>query len=94
MNEIKKYNRKSFTVEAVQVKPENIEEVAKWCGGEVRNDGSKEGTLSRDHIKVQVLNPLGEKQTQAYLGDWVLKSGKNFKVYTNRSFFKNFYAAE
>ena len=91
--EIKKYNRKSFAVEAIQVTPENMAEVAKWCDGEIKTDGEKEGNLSRDHIKVEVSNPLREKQTKAFLGDWVLKSGKkSFKVYTNNAFYKSFYA--
>lgn len=85
-----KFNRKSFPVEAVQVTPENIEEVAKWCAAEIHEDGEKEGHLSRKYIKVRVAYPINERQTQAYLGDWVLKSGKSFKVYTNAAFEKSF----
>lgn len=91
--ETKRYNRKTFTVEAIQVTPENMADVAKWCGGEIRSDANKEGNLSRDYIKVDVKNPLRDKQTMAFLGCWVLKSGRNvFKVYTNASFNKSFEA--
>lgn len=89
-----KFLRKSFPVDAVQVSPENIEEVAKWCAGEIKHDGEKEGHLSRDYISVRVAYPINPRQTQAYFGDWVLKSGKSFKVYTNSAFEKSFVVAE
>lgn len=82
--------RKEFAVEAVQVTPDNMADVAKWCVGKIMSDGEKEGHLSRDYIKVRVAYPINERQTQAYLGDWVLKSGKSFKVYTNSAFEKSF----
>lgn len=88
--ETQKFVRKSFPVDAVQVTPENMKLIAQWCGGQVMNDGEKEGHLSRDYIKVRVAYPINERQTQAYLGDWVLKSGKSFKVYTNSAFEKSF----
>lgn len=84
------FHRKSFPVQAVQINPENMEDVARWCGGTIEHDGEKEGHLSRDYIKVRVAYPINERQTQAYLGDWVLKSGKSFKVYTNAAFEKSF----
>lgn len=85
-----KFIRKSFPVDAVQVTLENMKDIARWCAGTIMHDGDKEGHLSRDYIKVRVAYPINEKQTQAYLGDWVLKSGKSFKVYTNAAFEKNF----
>lgn len=88
--ETQKFQRKSFAVEAVQVTPENMKDVAEWCAGKVMSDGEKEGHLSREHIKVRVAYPINDRQTQAYLGDWVLKSGKSFKVYTNAAFEKSF----
>lgn len=84
------FRRKSFNVQAVQVQPDNMKDVAKWCGGQIMDDGEKEGHLSREYIKVRVAYPINERQTQAYLGDWVLKSGKSFKVYTNSAFEKSF----
>lgn len=86
--------RKSFPVEAVQVTPDNMKDVAKWCVGQIMSDGEKEGHLSREYIKVRVAYPINERQTQAFLGDWVLKSGKSFKVYTNSAFEKSFEAKE
>lgn len=88
--ETQRFVRKSFPVEAIQVTPENLKQIAKWCGGQVRHDGDKEGHLSRDYIKVRVAYPINDRQTQAFLGDWVLKSGKSFKVYTNAAFENSF----
>jgi len=88
--ETTKFLRKSFPVDAVQVDPTNMKDVAKWCGGKIMDDGEKEGHLSREYIKVRVAYPVGDRQTQAYLGDWVLKSGRSFKVYTNSAFQKSF----
>lgn len=83
--ETTKFTRKPFDVEAVQVTADNIDEVAKWCQGEVitQNDGSK-------FIKVRVLRVLNERQTQAFVEDWVLYAGTGYKVYTDKAFRKSF----
>ena len=96
-----KYSRKAFEVEAVEVTPQNIHEVAQWCGGEVKQsdtskDGGREGF--QEYIKVQVKRPLSDRQTRAYYGDWVLlaKAGAGdagpagFKVYTPKAFTSSF----
>ena len=88
--ETSKYLRKQFPVDAVQVTPDNMESVAKWSGGSIKENGEKEGHLSRKYIKVNVFNAKDEKQTQADLGDWVLKSGNSIKVYTDKAFRKSF----
>ena len=95
---IETYTRKAFPVKGVQVTEENIEEVAKWCGGEVRTsvttvlseDGSPKGKLERPIIKVSVVHPLNDRQTKAFLGDWVLESDYGFKVYSQRAFNNSF----
>lgn len=76
--------RKTFTVDAVQITEENMQEVAEWCGGRVRTlNGST-------FIKVKVTNPMTDRQTQGFIGDWVLYSGKGYKVYTQKAFERNF----
>lgn len=89
-----KYVRKPFAVDAVEVTEDNMHDVAKWCGGRVRTDtrswGNRKG---QKFIKVRVANPLNERQTMAYIGDWVLSSntGPNgYKVYTPRAFVESF----
>ena len=76
-----KYARKSFEVDAVQVGTENINDIAKWCDGEVRTNSKDE-----KYIKVRVHRALNERQTQAFVGDWILYSGTGYKVYTPRAF--------
>lgn len=84
MMKTSKFARKPFYVDAVRVSEDNIEEVAAWCQGEVLED--EEGR----HIKVRVHRPLTDRQTKAYLGDWVLFAGTGFKVYVPKAFDKSF----
>jgi hypothetical protein len=82
------FQRKAFVVEAVRVTQKNINEVAKWCGGTVQKKPTDKGV--QRFIKVKVHRPLNEKQTQAFIGDWVVKAEAGFKVYTNRAFGNSF----
>lgn len=96
----KKFLRKPFEVEAVQVTEENFEDVAAWCGGSIvtvqdtqtQNSipGVGDPNAPRRFISVEVARPLSRRQTEAYVGDWVLYASKGFKVYANRAFSKNF----
>lgn len=80
-----KFARKPFYVDAIRVSENNIEEVAEWCKGEVvRND------TDQTHIRVEVNRPLNERQTQAFIGDWVLFAGTGFKVYMPKAFDRSF----
>lgn len=81
-----KYTRKRFDIEAVQVTAENILEVAEWCQGTINNVNAHGGKPPTMFIHVKVHHPLTERQTKAYIGDWVLFAGKGFKCYTNRAF--------
>lgn len=79
-----KFARKPFYVDAVRVSETNMEEAAKWCEGEIHTN--EEGRF----IKVTVHRPLTERQTQAFVGDWVLFAGSGYKVYTPKAFDKSF----
>lgn len=81
----KKYVRKPFEIEAVQVTEENFDDVAKWCKGnkQTLNDGTP-------YIKVKVFKPMGDRQTEAHIGDWVLFFNGGFKVYLDPSFSRSF----
>lgn len=81
-----RFVRKPFEIEAVRVTADNIEQVAKWCKGEIR---SREKSKTR-YISVEVERPLNERQTMAYIGDWVMYAGKGFKVYNNTAFENSF----
>lgn len=84
---IEEFERLPFTIQAIEVTNENIKQVAKWCGGQVRTTG-KRGI--QKYIKVDVKRALNERQTMAYIGDWVLKAGSGFKVYTPKAFSESF----
>ncbi|QJD49647.1 hypothetical protein HWD32_gp72 [Gordonia phage Secretariat] len=93
--EIQTFQRKPFQVEAVQITEENFEKVAAWCGGsivtvqETRHQALLPGKPKR-FIQVNVTRPLSKRQTEAYVGDWILFASKGYKVYANRPFLKNF----
>lgn len=82
--------RKTFEVDAVRVTADNIEEVARWCGGTVRSVAGPKPGSGRPYIKVRVLRPLDDKQTMAFIGDWVLHAGTGYKVYGDSAFHKSF----
>lgn len=89
---IETYARKSFPVGAVQATEENLQEIAEWCGGEVQKQETKikNAIKIEEFVRVPVKNPLNEKQTRAYIGDWVLVVDDSYKVYTDRAFKKSF----
>lgn len=86
-----KFARKPFYVDAVRVTEGNMEEVAKWCQGEIKTEGDA-GRAEEEtrYISVKVHRPLTDRQTQAFVGDWVLFAGSGFKVYTPKAFDKSF----
>lgn len=85
---IEQFVRKPFVVDAVKVNPENLEDVANWCQGEVRV--SEEQGTQEKYVKVRVHRPMTERQTMAFPGDLVLYAGTGFKVYTPKAFEKSF----
>ncbi len=88
---IVKYARKPFHIDAIQVTAENLEDVSTWASGELRTDSD---TAGKKYIKVRVHRPLNERQTKAYVGDWVLYAGTGFKVYTTKAFAASFEPVE
>lgn len=102
--DVTQFTRKAFYVDAVQVTSSNIEKVAEWCGGEVREgrpdrdlqnamEGGK-GLVPEKYVHVRVYRPMNDRQTKAFVGDWVLYAGKGYKVYTNSAFQNSFTAVE
>lgn len=86
---VQTYARRPFTVKAVRVTEDNIGTIADWCGGEVHSSKfAKDGKVgNRSFIKVPVQRPMNEKQTQAFVGDWVLQhSDGSWKVYIDKAF--------
>lgn len=85
-----RFARKPFEVDAVRVTEENMADVAKWCGGEIQTHIVKKTNEPEAFVKVNVERALNEKQTRAFIGDWVLKGSTGFKVYTNRAMENSF----
>lgn len=94
MIEPSKYVRKPFEIDAVKVTDENIKEVAEWCNGDIRSAVMNTGEAEQPYIKVRVHNPIGERQTKAFVGDWVLYANNGFKVYMNKAFNRAFNKVE
>lgn len=86
---VRKFMRKPFYIDAIQVTASNLDQVTRWCKGQLYENA--DGTY---YIKVRVYKPLNERQTKAYIGDWVLKAGKGFKVYSDRAFNNTFTEVE
>jgi hypothetical protein len=84
------YVRKVFTVQAVRVSADNIEKVAEWCKGSILRGYDTETDETVPYIKVPTMNPQNDRHTQARIGDWVLFSGRGFKVYMHKAFMRDF----
>lgn len=93
---VETYQRKTFDVDAVQVTADNLELVAAWCGGsivtvsEVQEENALLPAPPKRYISVPVTKPLSKRQTEAYVGDWVLWADRGFKVYGERPFTRSF----
>jgi len=79
--QVSRYVRKPFVVEAVQVTVDNMIEVSAWCEGEIKQ--ASDGT---SYIKVNVNKPQNERQTMAFVNNWVLRAETGYKVFTNKPF--------
>lgn len=84
-----KYVRKPLYVDAVRVTKENFDAVAAWCTGEVQTDPTTNRNDKR-FIRVAVNHPKYPRQTQAFVGDWILYTERGYKVYTNKNFRSTF----
>lgn len=85
--QVEKFQRKPFPVSAVRVTEENMNQVRKWCDGEIKK---QEGS-GAPFIFVRVNNPTSERQNQAFVGDHVVyMQGAGYKIYTHASFKRTF----
>lgn len=89
MIQAEKYARKPFIVDAVQVTADNLAEVAHWVQGDVRTERD-ENNQPAQYVHVRVHRALNERQTKAFVGDWVLYAGTGYKVYTEKAFKSTF----
>lgn len=87
---LENYKRKPFIVQCVQVTADNMEEVAKWVGGSVKHESASANRPAASYVEVSVIRPTHPKQSMAYIGNWVLKMGTTWKVYTDTGFRSSF----
>ena len=88
MIQTEKFMRKpEAPVDAVQVTAENMAELAVWCNGDIVHTGE-----NVPYIKVRIYKAMSQRQTQAFVGDWILYVRKGYNVYRNKAFHKNFEA--
>lgn len=84
------YVRKPLFVDAVRVTGKNFDAIATWCQGRILRDEVPGQTGGKKYIKVRVHNPRDQRQTKAYIGDWILYTERGYKIYTNKSFEESF----
>lgn len=75
------YTRVPFTVDAAQVTKDNMEALAVLAGG---------ACVNGSYIKLDIKTAHSERQTKAYVGDWILRMGESYKAYTKTAFERNF----
>lgn len=92
--ETKTFIRKPLYVEAVRITGANFDAVCSWCQGEVMQDDVPGRGRSKKYIKVDVHNPKNPRQTKAKVGDWLLKTEKGYKIYTDKAFHESFHLVE
>jgi hypothetical protein len=85
-----KYVRRPSYVDAVRVTSDTIAEIALWCSGTVKLADIIKPNRSSNYILVDVPKATNQRQREAYVGDWVLKIGNEFRVYADHAFRKNF----
>lgn len=86
MKTIKVIRKPLPPIDAVQVTVENMDELSKWAEGEIRSEGRR----GNQHIFIETSNPISDRQKKAYATDWILYSGKGFKIYPDKQFRKTF----
>jgi hypothetical protein len=79
------YVRKHEEVVAERVDSQDMEAIALWCAGRLLKPETGE-----IHIQVPVTRPENERQAKAYIGDWVLKTSRGWKVFTHKAFVRAF----
>jgi hypothetical protein len=90
--QIETYDRKPFSVKAVQVNFENVYEVAEWCKGTVIKQKTKMLGVQTDvpAVKVEGQGDNRGKSFIATLGCYVVELKGSFRVYKPAQFDSSF----
>jgi hypothetical protein len=88
-----KFQSKTYIVQATQVRPDNIEELAEWCGGEYIESYEPDTFVQSGNYRtgqpcIEMVSGLGRRRVRAFIGDWVTKvDGRDiFKIYREKTF--------
>lgn len=89
---IETFVRRPFDVDAVQVTPQNAEEIAEWCGGKV---GTAEYKVAGTKVPLNIVlvpgnGPNVGRMVEARIGSWVVGHLGNFRVYQNKQLHNQF----
>lgn len=92
--ETQKFARRQFALEAVQVTPTNMNEVARWCGGKVAPaDYKMMGGVHKMPEGCVLLPKQGLKANKTYkvlIGHWITKHNGQFRTWTLEAFEASF----
>lgn len=91
--DMKQYFRKPFEVNAVEVTPDNAEQVAEWCGGTVALGEYKHSKyrIQLPVVKVPGTGPNKGKYVDARIGYFVVEHNRSFRVYRPKQFEETFH---
>lgn len=86
--DVQEYDRRAFSVNAVEVTMQNVQEVAEWCGGTVGEVKTKlVGAWTM--LPMIELNGSGESKGRVFkalLGHYVVELNGSFRVYKPQTF--------
>lgn len=86
---------KRFYVEAFQVTPQNMKDLARWCGGDIHEtpERDNQNRLTGNMLRFIATNKNpNDRQARAFAGDWIVqKMPRNrFKVFSHAQFIRNY----
>lgn len=86
------YDRKPFSVTAVELSFENIHEVSEWCKGEVGTESTKilGTTTMLPVLHIQGMGDARGKDFVARLGYFIVELNGSFRVYKPKQFKETF----
>lgn len=94
--ELKQFTRIALPVNAVEVTLNDIEEIAKWCGGTIEQKSTRMmGTsVNLPVIKLQGQGDNRGKVFEASLGCWIVELRGSFRAFKPTQFESSFQAVE
>lgn len=91
--DLREYNRKTFSVRAIEVNFQNVDDLAAWCKGKVGSESTR--VLGGADVDLPVIKLQGQgedrgKELVARLGNFIVESKGRFRVYKAPQFWAAF----